>query len=182
MKKFLALTLTLVMALSLSACGGSGSSSAGGQSGGGSDGGQGGSGGGEQEYNISMILKTTSAEYWGYVIAGAEAYEQDHPNVHVTIKGPPSETSYDEQLNMVETDIANGAIDGYIISPLQASMIATAISGQTKPVIAVDTNIEAPEVLSFVGTGNESAAKLGAAAAVEMAKARGWETVECRVH
>lgn len=181
MKKFLALILTLVMVMSLAACGGDkGGSSAP------ADSGQqqaqpadSGSSGGDESYNISVILKTTASEYWGYVVAGAEAYGKDHPNVTVSVKGPSSETAYDEQQNMIETDMSNADIDGYVIAPLQADMVANMISGQTKPIVAVDTDIDAPEVLSFVGTGNEAAAKLGGEAAAKLAKERGWEEVTC---
>ena len=166
MKKFFALSMALVMALSLMACGSKkeeapaapAETPAAEQS-------------GEQEYNISVILKTTSSEYWGYVVAGAEAYEKDHPNVHVEVKGATSETAYDEQQNMIETDMNNADIDGYVIAPLQADMVANMIKGQTKPIVAVDTNITAPEVLSFVGTSSEAAAKL--------AKERGWTEIKC---
>ena len=184
MKKFLALILTLAMALSLAACGGDkGGSSAPADSGqsqpadSGSDTQPADSG--AEEYNISVILKTTSSEYWGYVVAGAEAYEKDHPNVHVDVKGATSETAYDEQLNMIETDMNNADIDGYVIAPLQADMVSNMISGQKKPIVAVDTDIDAPEVLSFVGTGNEAAGKLGGEAAANLAKERGWEEIKC---
>ena len=133
----------------------------------------------EPQYNISVILKTTSSEYWGYVVAGANAYGKDHPNVTVEVKGATSETAYDEQMNMIETDMQNADIDGYVIAPLQADMVANMISGQTKPIVAVDTNIDAPEVLSFVGTDNEAAGTLGGAAAAKLAKERGWEEIKC---
>ena len=158
MKKFLALALTLVMVLSLTACGGKTGEKT--------------PDAGKSGYHISVILKSSS-EYWQYIIAGAEAYDKDHPNVTVEIKGPPSETSYDEQQNMIETDMNNAGIDGYVIAPLQSDMVATMIKGQTKPIIALDTKIDAPEVLSFVGTGNEAAAKIGGEAAVALAKERG---------
>lgn len=133
----------------------------------------------EEHYKISVILKTTSSEYWGYVVAGANAYGKDHPNVTVEVKGATSETAYDEQMNMIETDMQNADIDGYVIAPLQADMVANMISGQTKPIVAVDTTIDAPEVLSFVGTDNEAAGKLGGAAAARLAKERGWEEIKC---
>ena len=164
MKKFLALALTLVMVLSLTACGGKTGEKT--------------PDAGKSGYHISVILKSSS-EYWQYIIAGAEAYDKDHPNVTVEIKGPPSETSYDEQHNMIETDMNNAGIDGYVIAPLQSDMVANMIKGQTKPIIALDTKIEAPEVLSFVGTGNEAAAKMGAEAAVALAKERGWTEINC---
>lgn len=133
----------------------------------------------EEHYRISVILKTTSSEYWGYVVAGANAYGKDHPNVTVKVKGATSETAYDEQMNMIETDMQNADIDGYVIAPLQADMVANMISGQTKPIVAVDTTVDAPEVLSFVGTDNEAAGKLGGAAAARLAKERGWEEIKC---
>ena len=133
----------------------------------------------EEHYKISVILKTTSSEYWGYVVAGANAYGKDHPNVTVEVKGATSETAYDEQMNMIETDMQNADIDGYVIAPLQADLVANMISGQTKPIVAVDTTIDAPEVLSFVGTDNEAAGKLGGAAAARLAKERGWEEIKC---
>ena len=131
-------------------------------------------------YNISIVLKTTAAEYWKYVQAGAEAYAAEHPDkVSVDVKGPPSETSFQEQLNQIQTDLGDESYDGYIISPLQQDMVANLIADVEKPVIAVDTDIESDKIVSFVGTGNEEAARQGAIAAVEAAKEAGWETIQC---
>jgi len=133
---------------------------------------------GDGSYAIDVIVKTTASEYWGYVVAGANAYGADHPNVTVSVKGATSETAYDEQQNMIETDLNSGAYDGFVIAPLQADLVATMISGKTAPIVAVDTNIEAPEVLSFVGTSNEDAAKMGGEEAVAAAKAAGWTDIK----
>lgn len=133
----------------------------------------------DRELNIMVILKTTSSEYWSYVVAGCEQYENDYPNVKVTVTGPPSETSFDEQQNMIETALADPTIDGFVFSPLQSDVVARLIAGQNKPMVAVDTNIEAPEILSFIGTGNEEAAKLGGIAAVKLAKEKGWSEINC---
>lgn len=128
--------------------------------------------------SVNVILKTTASEYWGYVVAGAEAYGKDHPDVKVNVQGASSETAYDEQLNIIETNLASGDYDGFVIAPLQADMVITKIAGTSYPIIAVDTNIEAPEVLSFVGTGNEAAAHEGGKKAVELAKAAGWSDLK----
>lgn len=132
----------------------------------------------KKSYNIDVILKTTASEYWSYVQAGALAYMKDHPEVKVEVKGATSETAYDEQQNMIETDLNSGAYDGLVISPLQADLVKNLIAGKTMPIVAVDTQIEAPEVLSFVGTSNEEAAKEGGLAAVKMAKERGWDKIQ----
>lgn len=156
-RKVLAMVLGLVMAVSMTAYVGEASES--------------------DSYNISVILKTLSAEYWGYVKAGAEAYAEENGNVTVDVKGPTSETAFDEQQNMIETDLNSGAYDAFIIAPLQSDLVSTLIAGQEKPILAVDTDIDAPEILSFVGTGNEEAAAMGGKAAVEAAKEAGWDEI-----
>lgn len=175
-KRLLAALLAGSVALSLMACGGSSSAPA-------ADSAEQKEAGeaaasGDGSYAVDVIVKTTASEYWGYVVAGANAYGKDHPEVSVSVKGATSETSYDEQQNMIETDLNSGAYDGFVIAPLQADLVATLIKGQTVPIVAVDTNINAPEVLSFVGTSNEDAAKMGGEEAVKAAKAAGWDEVK----
>ena len=173
-KRLLAMLMSGAMVASLAACGGG--STTGGDTKTGGDtqtGGDTASG-----CSVDVILKTTASEYWSYVKAGAEAYSKDNPDVQVEVKGATSETAYDEQQNMIETDLNSGAYDAFVIAPLQADLVKTLIAGKTDPIIAVDTNIDAPEVLSFVGTGNEDAAAMGGKAAVEAAKAAGWDKVQ----
>ena len=171
-KRLLAALLTSALALSLTACGGSTDSSAandGGDTASTHDG----------PYKISMVLKTNAAEFWNIVQAGAEAYEDEHPDqVSLDIKGPPAETYYEEQLNSIQTDLV-ADYDGYLIAPLQSEAVATAIASTDKPVVAYDTRIDSDKCLAFVGTGNKEAAKEGGKAAVEAAKAAGWTDIKC---
>ena len=112
-KRLLAALLTSALALSLTACGGGTDSSA-------TDGGDTASTH-DGPYKISMVLKTNAAEFWNIVQAGAEAYEDEHPDqVSLDIKGPPAETYYEEQLNTIQTDLAVESYDGYLIAPLQS--------------------------------------------------------------
>ncbi len=183
-KRLFAALLAGAVAVSMVACGGSGSGSSSSSSAPAADAAATGEAAapaeaGDGEYKIDVICKTLSSEYWTYIQAGAEAYAKEHPGVTVDVKGPPSETSYDEQMNMIQTDLGSGAYDGYIIAPLQADTVKTLIAGTDKPIMALDSRIDAPEVISFIGTGNEEAAKAGAAAAVEAAKAAGWKEIKC---
>ena len=169
-KRVLAMLLAGAMALSMTACGGNSASTDGSSN----DGGASASGG---SYKVSVILKTLAAEYWQYVKSGAEDYASEHSDkVTVEVKGPSSETAFDEMQNMIETDLSSGSYDGVIISPLQSDTAAQLVSGTKLPIVAIDTNFTAPEVKSFVGTGNEAAAKKGGEAAVEAA---GWTDIKC---
>ena len=169
-KRLLAMLLTGALCASMAACSSGGETQQG-------DGGETAQTGGDG-YSVDVILKTTASEYWSYVKAGAEAYMADNDGVTVEVKGASSETAYDEQQNMIETDLNSGAYDAFVIAPLQADLVKTLIAGQSAPIIAVDTDIDAPEVLSFVGTGNEDAAAMGGKADVEAAEAAGWTEIK----
>lgn len=137
--------------------------------------------GSEGGYRISMVLKTNSSEFWKIIQAGAEAYAEEHPDLvsELSIKGPPSETSYQEQINMIQTDLSDDTFDGYLIAPLQSDSVASLIADIDRPVMAFDTDIDSDKCLAFIGTGNKNAAKEGALAAVAAAKEAGWEEIKC---
>ena len=80
---------------------------------------------------------------------------------------------------MIKTDLSDDTFDGYLIAPLQSESVASLIADTEKPVMAFDTDIDSDKCLAFIGTGNKEAAKQGALAAVEAAKAAGWETIQC---
>lgn len=114
------------------------------------------------DLTVAVILKTLSSEYWGYVCAGVEAAEADL-GCKVDLMGPPSETSYDEQMNMIESTLGREDVDAIAVAPLQPDTAATMLSKAKIPVLAVDTRIEGIDnCLTFVGTDHETAAYNGA--------------------
>lgn len=110
-------------------------------------------------YQVGIILKTTSSEYWSYVIAGIEAAEKDLGNITVDVKGATSDTAFDEQQNMVETVVSAKTAQALAIAPLQAGQIANALEGADIPILAIDTNFD--EAQTFIGTAHEDAAYKG---------------------
>ena len=86
----------------------------------------------EEPIKIQAILNTTATEYWQYVVAGCNAYGEEHENVEVTVVGPASQTSYDEQMNMIETAVNSDEYAGLVISPLQADTTANIIAETEK--------------------------------------------------
>lgn len=162
-KKLLAMTLASAMCVSmLAGCGDSSSTNSGGSSASSSD----------DAYNISVIVKLTDGHF-NKVMAGAKAYADEHDNVNVDIQSPTSATSYDEQVNMIETSLGNPGIDALVLAPLQSDSASTLVANTDKVVIALDTDFTSDKKLAFIGTGNKDAAKSGGTAAVEAAKANG---------
>ena len=90
-------------------------------------------------------------------------------------RDPPA---YDEQQNMIETDLHASKYDAMIIAPLQGDMATTLVSGTDMPIFAIDTDFNAPEKISFIGIGQKDAAASGGEKAVEAAKAAGWDKIE----
>ena len=133
----------------------------------------------DDEIVVSVILKTLSSEYWQYVKAGCDAYAAENPGVKVKVTGPSSETAFDEMTNMIQTELVNDENDVLVVAPLQSESVAAQIIDAKIPVLALDTNIESDQIVTFVGTGNEAAAKEGGAAAVALAKELGWEEIKC---
>lgn len=165
-KRLLAMTLASALCAGmLAGCGGSSSAS----DNGGSSADSGSSG---NAYNISVIVKLTDGHF-NKVMAGAKAYADEHDNVNVDIQSPTSATSYDEQVNMIETSLGNPSIDALVLAPLQSNSASTLVANTDKVVIALDTDFTSDKKLAFVGTGNKDAAKSGGTAAVEAAKASG---------
>lgn len=160
--------MTLVSALCagmLAGCGGGSSASTG------STGDSGSTASGDA-YNVTVIVKHTDGHF-NKVIAGARAYGSEHDNVNVEIQSPTSATSYDEQVNMIETALGNPGIDAVIIAPQQSTSTATLVDTATKPVVALDTDFTSDKKACFVGTGNEDAALNGGKAVAEACKALG---------
>ena len=163
MKKLFALFLAMVMALSLVACGGDttttteettddtaaeettdSTESA-----------------DDSQYEIAVVLKTLSSEYWGYVKAGCEAAMNDL-GVKVTVVGPGAESEIEQQVAMIEQQIGAGC-DAIIVAPNDAGAAAGALASSIGviPVLSVDTNVGIEGQTSFVGTSNVDAAKEG---------------------
>ena len=131
-----AMLLAGLLAVSVSACGGGNSGAADNSGTSRADSSNGGT------HKLSVVLKTTSSEYWSYVIAGIEQAEKDLGNVEVDVRGANSDTDFDGQLNMVETIVNADMCEAIAIAPLQADQIANALTGVKIPVLAIDTNFE----------------------------------------
>ena len=160
MKKFFALLLALVMSLSLVACGGGDDATTDDTT----DDATNEETGGEttNDYKISVVLKTLSSEYWGYVKAGCDAAAAEL-GVKVSVVGPGAESDIEGQVAQIEQQIGAGC-DAIICAPNDAGAAANALQtalDQGIPVLSVDTDVGIEGQTTFVGTSNVDAAYEG---------------------
>ena len=165
MKKFLALTLALLMTLSLAACGGKTEAPADNSDANTeapaetpTDG----------DIKVAVVLKTLASEYWGYVEAGCKAAAADL-GIDVTVVGPGAESDIEGQVSMIEQQIGAGC-SAIVCAPNDAGAAQGALQAAIDagiPVLAVDTNVGIAGQTSFVGTSNVDAAYEGGKWAIE---------------
>ena len=125
-------------------------------------------------YKICMIVIHTD-EHFKRVMAGAKAYA-DKNNIELDIQSPTSATDYDAQINMLETAIGSGKYDAIAIAPAQSESVATQVDAASDSgitFVAFNSDFDSKNKSTFVGTGNEAAAKAGGKAAAEEAIKRG---------
>ena len=168
MKKFFALLLALAMSLSLVACG-SGSDTAGEDANAETGAEESGDAASTSDVEISVVLKTLSSEYWGYVKAGCDAAAKDL-GIKVNVVGPGAESEIEQQVSMIEQQIGAGC-DAIIVAPNDAGAAAGALASAIGniPVLSVDTDVGIDGQTCFVGTSNVDAAKEGGLWAAEQA-------------
>ncbi|MGE4549270.1 MAG: sugar ABC transporter substrate-binding protein [Intestinibacillus sp.] len=159
MKNVCAALLAGMLTLSLAACGGTASDTEGtAPAASGDSGAQNSADGGQ--HTVAVILKTLNSEYWSCVAAGIKQAEADF-GCKVLLQGPPSESSYDEQYNMIETTLASSDVEALVLAPLQPDAAADAVKNAAIPILAVDTTFTSDKLISYVGVSNEDAAKAG---------------------
>lgn len=166
-KKLLALVLSLMMVLSLAACGGDSASSSGSS---------GGSGepaqapaepaGGDQapadDFSVGIVVKSLDNDYYTTLKNGAEDRAAEL-GVDLTFVAPNAETDVQSWVNMV-SDLIAAKVSVLAVCPADDAACLPVIreAGEAGiKIIAVDNDTAYEGKLSFIGTSNYDAAKLG---------------------
>ncbi len=118
-----------------------------------------GSGAGEKRDKplIAVIPKAVSHEFWKSVHAGA-IHGRDAAGVDIIWKGPITESSREEQINLVQNFIAQG-VDGICLAPLDSQALLPAVQEAKSagiPVLIFDSGLVGgdDDIVSFVATDN----------------------------
>ncbi len=156
MKRVLALALTLVLCLSLVACGGKkeekapeADASAATET------------TEKKTLTFALLPKTLSNPYFvamqQFAEEAAAALSNDEYTVEIVASAPPTEDGINEQITMFESYLEKG-VDGVLIVPCGTSeVVPTIVKANEKnvPVICLDTNADdGADVAAFIGTNN----------------------------
>ncbi|HEY6599072.1 MAG TPA: substrate-binding domain-containing protein, partial [Pseudomonadales bacterium] len=125
------------------------------------------SGAGATTYEIAVIPKGTTHEFWKSIHAGAVKAERELTangvTTHVVWQGPLKEDDRDAQIQVVENAVAR-RVSGLVLAPLDAHAlvqpVASAIAAGI-PVVIIDSGLER-ETVSFIATDNHQGGVLAA--------------------
>lgn len=127
--------------------------------------------GAARQFRIAVIPKGTSHDFWYSVRAGVRRADEEFDDVVVTWKGPVSEGDTSDQIQIVESFIADG-YDGICLAPLDARALRRPVEqaiAQGIPVVIFDSALEDSEgIVSYVATNNYRGGKRAGEYLVEL--------------
>ncbi|HUR56742.1 MAG TPA: substrate-binding domain-containing protein, partial [Opitutaceae bacterium] len=124
--------------------------------------------GGGQTYQIAVIPKGTTHEFWKSIHAGAVKAQRELAEQGVKVnliwKGPLKEDDREQQVQVVENFIAQ-RVSGMVLAPLDRKALAqpveTAARGKI-PVVVIDSGLDSKALASFVATDNREGGRIAA--------------------
>ncbi|MFO7975847.1 MAG: substrate-binding domain-containing protein, partial [Candidatus Hydrogenedentota bacterium] len=117
--------------------------------------GEGGEAAGGAKYDLAVIPKGTTHDFWLTVKAGAEDAAEEF-DADITWKGPDDETEVIEQLNIIE-DFITMEVDAIVMAACDAQAMVDVVKRATEagiPVVTIDSGVKSDDPITFVATDN----------------------------
>ncbi len=124
---------------------------------------------------VAVVVKALDSEFWLQVKNGVDAAAREHPELEVSIMAPPREIDIDQQVALLENQIAK-KVAALIVAPAGVAQVVPVLErarASQIPVILVDTDASWEGKLSFVGTDNRLGGRLAGEYLVKKLNGRG---------
>ncbi|HLJ45668.1 MAG TPA: substrate-binding domain-containing protein [Bryobacteraceae bacterium] len=129
---------------------------------------------GRGKKTIAVIPKGTSHMFWISVHAGAAAAGQKY-GVNVEWNGPPLETDYDRQIQIVDSMIARH-VDGIAVAAAERKALLQSLDRAAAlgiPVTVFDSGVDGDNYMTFIATNNYEAGQMGARELARLVNGKG---------
>src|SRR6266511_4225457 len=120
----------------------------------------------EKKFQIAVIPKGTTHEFWKSIHAGAVKAERELNEkgikTEIIWKGPLKEDDRDQQIQVVENFMSR-AVSGIVLAPLDSQALIKPVENAIKakvPVVIIDSDLKSDEYVSFVATDNYKGGQL----------------------
>lgn len=111
---------------------------------------------------VAVVVKALDSEFWLQLKNGVEAAARENPQMEVSIMAPPREIDIDQQVALLENQIAK-KVSVLVVAPAGVAQVIPVLErarASRIPVILVDTDAPWEGKLSFVGTDNRLGGRL----------------------
>lgn len=118
---------------------------------------------GVKKKRIAVIPKATSHVFWLSIRAGAEAASQKF-GVEMIWNGPPQETEYDRQMQIVDSMIAQ-RVDGLAVAAAERQALNRSLDRAAQlgiPVTVFDSGVDSTNYMTFIATNNYEGGRMAA--------------------
>jgi ribose transport system substrate-binding protein len=127
-------------------------------------------------WQIAVIPKGTTHEFWKSVHAGAARAAKELGNVEILWKGPLGESDTDGQISVVQ-DFITRHVDGIVLAPNDSQSLVAAVAdakAEGIPTVIFDSGLDNAELtVSYVATDNYLGGALAARRLAEVLDKRG---------
>jgi ribose transport system substrate-binding protein len=122
----------------------------------------------EKKFQIAVIPKGTTHEYWKSIHAGAVKAERELKgqglDVSIIWKGPIREDDREQQIQVVEGFLSQG-VSGIVLAPLDSKALVRPVEEAKNagiPTVIFDSALDSKNITSYVATDNEKGGRLAA--------------------
>ena len=119
-------------------------------------------------YNIAVIPKGTSHEFWKSIHAGAIKAQREltaqGTRINLNWKGPLREDDRDQQISVVENFTVRRA-HGIVLAPLDSQALVAPVEAALRakiPVVIIDSGLNSDKPASYIATDNFKGGQLAA--------------------
>jgi ribose transport system substrate-binding protein len=112
--------------------------------------------------DIAFVTKALDSEWWQRVKSGAEEAARADPGVKLSVLAPEREVNIDQQVAILENQITR-RVSALAVAPAGASEVLPVLERARAagiPVLIVDTDINWPSKLSYIGADNQRAGRI----------------------
>jgi ribose transport system substrate-binding protein len=121
-----------------------------------------------ETYQIAVIPKGTTHEFWKSIHAGAEKARQELAAqgvaVNIIWKGPLKEDDREQQVQVVE-NFTGRQVSGIVLAPLDKKALVAPVEsavGSRIPVVIIDSALESKAPSAYVATDNREGGRIAA--------------------
>jgi ribose transport system substrate-binding protein len=129
----------------------------------------------DKTIEIALVTKALDSEWWQRVKSGAEEAARATPGVDLVVLAPEREVNIDQQVGILEDQITRG-VNALAVAPAGVSEILPVLDKAKAagiPVLIVDTDVNWPAKLSYIGADNRVGGRIAGEYIVKLLSGKG---------